>query len=228
MKDITAVYYTCNREDESFESKIRMKLLQVIGNSPLISVSHKPIDGFGVNICVGDRFPCDYNAHRQLLIGMQAAKTRWIACAEADVLYPPGYFNYAHARTDIVARYPNVWILNKWRNRQGMAQYHQKFYSECAQIAGRDYWIKAVASVLAGYPEWVDEAVSTRLIFKGFEWMDRPASVAVINFKTGKGLRTRTGCIRGIYPRDEMDHWGTATALRREMFGDEIDTPAPA
>ena len=50
----TIIYYTSNREDERFESRVRANLLKVCGNLPIISVSQKPIYGFGFNIPVGD------------------------------------------------------------------------------------------------------------------------------------------------------------------------------
>lgn len=225
MKDLTVVYYTCNREKPEFEAKIGKALLETVGDSPLISVSHKPMPGFGQNICVGEKFPCDYNAHKQLLIGLQEAKTPFAASAEADCLFPPGYFKYVPVLDNFVYRYPNVWILNKYLNRHGSALFYRKLFSECAQIAVREFWIKAIENALAGGPEWAEEPFHSKLIFRYYEFMERPAKIAVVNFKTGDGLRNKTGTIRGQLPKNELPYWGKAVDLRKRMFGNEIDTP---
>ena len=60
----TIIYYTANREKESFENKVRENILKVKGDLPVISVSQKPID-FGKNICVGDIGQNYLNAFRQ-------------------------------------------------------------------------------------------------------------------------------------------------------------------
>ncbi|KKT37762.1 MAG: hypothetical protein UW26_C0025G0001, partial [Candidatus Collierbacteria bacterium GW2011_GWF1_44_12] len=49
---VTVLYYTSNREDEKFETRIRKNLLKNCGDLPIVSVSQKPID-LGRNICVG-------------------------------------------------------------------------------------------------------------------------------------------------------------------------------
>ena len=101
MGDLTAIYYTCNRERPEFERRIQETLLEAMGDIPLISVSKKPID-LGHNICVGDVPGGDssQNAYRQFQIGARAATTKWVCPVEADFLYPPEYFTFEPERED--------------------------------------------------------------------------------------------------------------------------------
>ena len=141
---ITVIYYTSNKEPELFEQNIRKRLLDVIGNLPLISVSQKPID-FGDNICVGENIGLsDANIFRQLLIGCEKASTPLIATAEADCLYPPtGYFDFKPKNIDMTYRYTNLWLFyTKYCNRRLWRKGFLKMdYSLCAQISGREYLI---------------------------------------------------------------------------------------
>ena len=67
---VTILYYTSNREGEEFEGRIRQNILNVKGDLPIISISHKPID-FGENICVGDVGVSGFNMFRQIQIGLK-------------------------------------------------------------------------------------------------------------------------------------------------------------
>ena len=91
MDDLTIIYYTANRIDDTFADKVRQHLLGVVGDTPIISVSFKPID-FGVNVVFGDPRPSAYNVYKQVLVGARIATTRYIACAEDDTLYTPEHF----------------------------------------------------------------------------------------------------------------------------------------
>ena len=103
MADLTVVYYSSCREDPVFEGKIRQALLDAIGDLPLISVTQQPVD-FGENICVGDVGRSGHNVFRQYQIGVQAATTRFVAPAESDALYPPGWFASRPLSDDVLVR----------------------------------------------------------------------------------------------------------------------------
>ena len=124
---LTVIYYTCNREETAFESTIQKSLLDVIGNTPLISVSQKPID-FGKNICVGDIGTSDMNIFRQLLIGCEVATTPLVATAEADCLYPPtGYFDFKPDQEDMAYRYTNLWFFYRQKDFYYKKDYRLRF-----------------------------------------------------------------------------------------------------
>jgi hypothetical protein len=110
-EDLSLVYYTANKVEDAFAERVRQHLVEVSAPGyTLISVSQKPIPGFGHNICVGDIGFSIYNVYVQLLVGAKAATTPWICCAEDDYLYHPSHFElrpprdafgYNHARWNL-------------------------------------------------------------------------------------------------------------------------------
>jgi len=97
-KDMTIVYYTSNYLDSRnpyFLENTRKQLLKAIVGRPMVIVSQKPTM-FGpnsTNICVGNIGRSHFNLYWQILQGCKAAKTKWVAMAEDDVLYSPQHFN---------------------------------------------------------------------------------------------------------------------------------------
>lgn len=110
--DITIIYYTSNHAPEKFLDKTKETLLEASNGIPIISVSQKPID-FGENICIGDIGRSHLNIYRQALIGAKAAKTKYIAMAEDDVLYTKEHFQYT-PKDDVFLYNMNVWRLYTW------------------------------------------------------------------------------------------------------------------
>jgi len=208
----TILYYTSNREDESFEKKIRSILLKINNDRyPIISISQKPID-LGRNICVGDVGVSDHNIYRQIQIGCQEAKTPFIISAEADNLYPHDYFNFIPEKIDVVCRYKNIWILKYWRT-----VFVRKPWCEGAQIIGREYYLDLIEKELAGKPQWLDGHYPTnpfRYLNRGWDYYG--TEIPVISFKTGKGLRSNTWTTNSDYTRI-LPYWGSVSTVRRKL-----------
>lgn len=112
IPDLTVLYYTSNYITDKFAENVREQLMRVIGDTPLISVSHKPMN-FGENICVGDIGRSVYNIYKQVLIGAKAAKTEYVATAEDDVLYSPDHFLYK-PEIGTFAYDVNKWSVFTW------------------------------------------------------------------------------------------------------------------
>lgn len=213
MKNLlTVIYYTSNREEEAFENKIKAKLLKVIGNLPLISVSQKPIN-FGKNICVGDVGACDANLFRQIQVGCEAATTPFVISAEADCLYPPDYFQFVPENIDEYYRFDNLFILRKW----GDASFYKKDTGPFAQITGRGYYIKMIKEALTGKPQWNNPKERIRIpLFLTDRWKTIGNKNPIVNLKTLNGMRryTKTSGI-GI---SSLPFWGSADNLRKEVW----------
>jgi len=194
----TIIYYSSNTEDPVFEQKIMDNIKFQAGNSPIISVTHKPVD-LGRNIVIGDK-PISYsNAFKQLLIGLREATTEFCAACEADVLYPPEYFTFTPPHNDRVYRYDNVWVHFAGRNR-----FWKKKFSEGAQMCGTKHWIKSIERIDS--PDWEPEPL--QFIFPDRlddTWTGNPA----ITFKTRKAINFKTG-----YEQErsitELPYWGKA------------------
>lgn len=215
MSRLTIIYYTCNRESEDFENKVINKLTEVAGDTPVISVSHKPMN-FGKNICVGRHRPSNLTLFRQLLIGCKEAKTPFVANAEADFLYPPEYFSFRPKDKEKIYRYGNIRLMYKYH-----WGFFRKKYSEGAQVSGRKYLISVLEKALDGVPEWYEkESTEYRKLnpYKGIPFEIFNGDNACVTFKTGDSLHKFTSVERE-HSKPELPYWGTADNLRKEMFG---------
>ena len=147
--DLTVIYISANHITDYFAENIRKQILISKGDYDLISVTHKPID-FGKNICVGDIERNKFNIYRQLLIGAKEAKTKYIAIAEDDVLYPPGHFDIFRPDDDKVAYNFNRWSLYTWREEPIFALKSRRTNTNL--IAPRDLLIDAFEERFKKYP----------------------------------------------------------------------------
>ena len=98
ISDLSIVYYTSNYLDDTnpyFLKNTQDQLLKAIGNFPLIIVSQKPtmFGSNSVNVCVGEIGRSHLNLYKQILQGCQAAKTKYVAMAEDDILYSWEHFH---------------------------------------------------------------------------------------------------------------------------------------
>lgn len=210
MASVTVIYYTSNREDENFEQKIKDRLLKTIGNTPLISVSQKPID-LGINISVGDVGTSDYNIYRQLQIGCLKATTELVCTAEADCLYPPtGYFDFNPPDKTTAYHYTNVWILY-----QGSHIFKKKAFSLCALFTNRAYLLSRIDRSIGGRAQWSTKKPHP-LFHKYRGWTPFTNQLPVINIKTRDGMRWHTGT-ESIEVK-ELPHWGSAERLEEELW----------
>lgn len=213
MNDLTVVYYTANREADTFERKIREALLSAIGDLPLISVSQKPLTGFGTNICVGDVGRSSHNAFRQLQVGCQQATTRFVCTAESDFLYPPEYFAFRPPSDDLLYLALPIYIVVPQRGYSH--GFFPKRHAEGAMVSGRDFLLTTIQSVLGSEPLWKDgiEGGQERgepipcLLTKGNR-TDFSMSIPAISFRTDEQMHRRTPFIRGQKVA-RFPHWGT-------------------
>ena len=227
--ETTVIYYTANTEDGGFEEKIRENILKHIGDVPLISVSQKPLPGFGKNICVGVHDNCYANEFRQVQIALNEVKTPYVLTAEADTLYPPEYFSFKPPKLVEHYRYTNVWVhynlYDGWISERkktgvgGTPKFYFKGNSNAAQAIGRDFWLNDINKALEGKKEWFtkeDKMPPIPIVpfDKRYFWKsDNP----VVTFKTGKGVRRYTDVLNKDY-KESLPYWGTAKDLRKEMF----------
>ena len=134
--DATVLYYSSNREDLEFETKVIMRLVQNCGKLPIVSVTQRPIP-LGKNIVVGDVGTSGFNMIRQIQIGCAHATTRFIISAEADCLYPPDYFWFRPDRDDACYRNTNTYLMGHkrdcfWKKNEG---------GTWAQVVNREFYM---------------------------------------------------------------------------------------
>jgi len=202
MNLTTVIYYTSNHENELFESKVRGRLREAVGEIPVISVSQKPI-AFGHNICVGDIGLKELNIPKQMLAGCEQAKTPYVTFAEADTLYPPEYFRYIP--TNINKRYwfEPVYILYPY-SEDMQNSFYSKGRSDCAHMAGREFIVNLLRKAVSE---------GTMLPFRGD---NRPEKVLletpIVSLKTGNSLHPKTQT--NLIPIPSSPYWGEAKELK--------------
>lgn len=205
MPNLTVVYYTSNREYPRFEEAIRGKLLETIGDIPLISVSQKPID-FGHNICVGDIGVSELNVVAQLMIGAEAAETEFIAPVESDCLYPPDFFEYRPDRNDTFYYAGKSYII--WH---GANTFWLKPLREFTSIVNREHLLSVLAELKHAkdrhFPA-VIERISKQETFR--------VSAPVVTVKTRRQMHKKHPFARRGY-KGRLPLWGTAAELWKQF-----------
>jgi len=136
--DLTVVYYTSNYISEHFFKHTMDALLNSIGDLPLITVSQKPMD-IGENICVGNIGRSHLNIYRQILWGAKAARTRYVALAEDDILYPASHFDLRPSSDEIFNYDVNKWSLYTWHKPPIFSRLDNTVVHQL--ISNRDYLV---------------------------------------------------------------------------------------
>lgn len=215
---ITILYYTSNMEGEVFEGRIRQNILDVKGDIPLISVSQKPLD-FGENICVGEVGASGFNMFRQIQIGLERVKTKFVVAAEADCLYPYDYFNFIPSRDDIAYRTDRTYVMPQER-----AFFFRKFGGAThSQVVGTEYYKKVLADLFKDAPEWSmqernfpKERTRKDDIFD--EYVIYHSRYPVVQIKTHRSMRHYTESERT--PIYKLPFWGEGKDFREKYYAD--------
>ena len=147
--DVTVVYYTANVLSDPFAANTKKKFREAIGDLPLISVSKKPMVDFGQNICVGDTPRSHIWTYRQALMGVKAAKTKYIALAEDDIFYSVEHFTRYTPPPDVFYYNLSVWSLYTWS--APIFSWHGR---RCLHslICEKDLFVDTLDELFAKYP----------------------------------------------------------------------------
>jgi hypothetical protein len=206
VADVTVVYYTNNQEHPRFEAVTTRLLLDAVGVLPLVSVSQRPMPDLGANVCVGPVGTSYRNLYRQMLLGVKAADTEFVALAEADGLYPPGYFD--RKPTGDAAVYDNLWILRWWEP----TDWNRKGASDGLLFARRDVLRDKLAHRLRHFPGFGPGKIACPFRPERVQHLTGPPVVSV---KTGRSIND--GTARGNVRADEIPYWGSAVEWSRRL-----------
>lgn len=213
-KDLTVIYYTANHEKPEFEEKTKQLILDTIKDTPLISVSQKPID-FGKNICVGDVGRSGHNVFRQFQIGALEAKTKYVCPCESDFLYPPEYFAFRPPTDDKFYLLMPLYVLFAQRGYKRYFALKQRG-SEACMVVNRDLLLKRMDAMFRGHDMWgpVEKIIwLLRGCNQELVTIDKP----IVTFKTDNNMHRKT-------PHDttrrilEIPYWGEAHDLIRKYL----------
>jgi hypothetical protein len=221
VADTTVIYYTSNREKQSFENKICRALLEAKGDLPLISVSQKPME-FGHNICVGDVGAKKQHVYRQLLIGAEAATTRFVCTAESDFLYAPEYFGFSPPDTETFYLAFPCWVLRIQRGKRRVA-FRKPTGMDAPLVVGRETLIGRIRDLFADLKDyWSDEWENTRhnpylLNRKYVKVSPFEAGIGSVTFKTDENMHRGTPWIEATRTED-IPGWGNVFDLQEKYY----------
>lgn len=223
MKDLTAIFLTVNEVPEKWAAYHRQVLLEAIGDSPLISISKKPMD-LGINILQTE--PRSYsNVYRQILKGAKMAITDFIAVVEDDTLYSPDHFLF-RPQKDEFAYNMNHWSVYTW----GKATYSWKpRRGNYSLVAPRLLVIEALEERFAKYPDGTPDDITGEMgramiekkmritVRKAVEYYSK---ISIINFAHDNGfdyLQKNHRKAFGNLLAYDIPHWGKAEELRQKF-----------
>lgn len=176
MDDITIVYYTRNAIADTFAGEIRKRLLETVGNTPIVSVSHKPIE-LGQNICVGEFPKSNYMLWKQIFLGTLVARTPWVGMAEDDVVYTLEHFAFRPPDENTFCYDINRWQLNEDKF------FYRYSISMGMCVAPRAALVTSLALRFAKAPTWQGELHAWAE--PGLrEWMDDLPTVKMQKFSS--------------------------------------------
>ena len=209
MQDVTIIYYTNNLEVSSFAEKIQDSILRESKGFPIVSVSQKPMT-FGTNVCVGDIGASAHNAWRQLQVGCETAKTKFVCTCEADSLHHSEYFSFQPDREDIFYVASPLYVLFAQKGKVHI--YYSKAPQESSIFIGREFLLKRLKTMLPK-TMWKcpdDDFLNgsrlalEKIIFK--------LNVPVITFKTDQNMHRKTPFSRSSGTRT-LPYWGSSSEL---------------
>lgn len=220
MDDITIVYYTANTISDHFAWCTLKYLQQAIGDTPIISVSQKPMK-LGRNIVVPTH-RSHVNIYRQALIGAKEAKTKYIALAEDDVLYSPEHFKHRPSPGKFAYNI-GCWSLYTWT--EPMYSFKDRRNLN-ALICERDLFIEAMEERFAKWPDedkipiqnWAEpgkyESHLGVTVRESETFFTNPPNI-VFSHETelsyaGLGQRKKLGNLRAY----DIPYWGSASRIR--------------
>ena len=137
--DITIIMYTDNSLDERITKPCRDHLVVASRCKPIISVSQKPLK-FGTNICLGGIGRSHLSMYSQILAGIEAAKTKYVALVEHDCLYSPEHFDWQPPKDDVFYYNLNIWFV-KWSSGE---YFYQRRRVLSQLICGKEVALKAI------------------------------------------------------------------------------------
>lgn len=212
MRDLTIVYVSSNQEDPKFEEAVRKMLLKNCGDLPIISVTQKPVN-LGTNICVGEVGASGFNFCRQVQIGVEAAKTKFVISAESDCIYPPDYFEVRPEMDSIPYRNTNIYV-QKYRKDYACKKHTSTF----AQVVGRDFYLRRLKYLFEGQPKWSMELTNFpkeigKPLFE--EFIHYKGQNPCLSMKTGRGMRKHSHTDE--IPVYELPYWGNLGKLFRKI-----------
>ena len=217
MQDLTVIFLTVNRVPEKWAEYHKSVLLEAIGDTPVITVSKKPLD-WGMNL-IQDAEPSVDNIYRQVLRACNACKTPFIAIAEDDTLYHKSHFEYRPAM-DTYGFNGHRWGLFTWGKP---TYYYKDRISNACMIAPRQLVVDSLTERFEKYPESrigeLGKEKGTTLDRKKTEIFWSTIGVIYLSHRnsldpTEQHKSKRMGAVQAF----DIPHWGKAEDIRGKFI----------
>lgn len=222
--DLTVVYYSANVAPVAFRASVLARLIEVTEGLPMVAVTHGPVPVEVENDIIVDLPRHHLSIYRQALTGAKAAKTKYIALCEDDVLYSPEHFKH-RSQPGKFAYNMNYWNITTW----GDPIFTQKLGGRRNLgnlICERDLFIRAMEERFLRWPDdskidlgvWAEPSKYERQLdvpVREYEaFCTNPPNImfsheTALSF-AGLGTRKRAGEIRAV----EVPYWGKASEIR--------------
>lgn len=222
MKDLTVIMTTANRVPESWAEFHKKILLQAIGDTPLITISFKPLD-FGLNL-----IQTEYsliNLYRQLLRGAKTAETEFVAVAEDDTLYTRDHFQL-RPPLDKIGYNLNRWTILTWGEP---FYFHKPRIANCGMIAPRELLISALEERFNKFGDKMPSGLLKEIGRNEYERSHRITQIKTVNLysknpflcfaHTGAGDPTQRNKTKRVWPVQAYDipYWRKAEDIIRRF-----------
>jgi hypothetical protein len=230
--DCSIIYYTDNSIDGTeLQKKVQERLEMAAEGKPIISISQRPIS-FGRNIIVGDIGRSHHSLFTQVLVGAEAATTKYVALAEHDCMYTPEHFNWTPLNDTTFWYNVNLWFV-EWRggDHDGLYSYQRR---KCMSslICDRRLLIAALKEkilmlesgfeIRKGQPGACEPGVcDDRVAFieAKAKWIENNYKEACnqdLRFKdVGKEVKWKAAAFRTELPNLDIRHGGNFSGMRR-------------
>ena len=223
--DLTILFLTANEVPLKWAEYQKAKLLEVVGNVPVITISRKPMD-WGINLL--DEEPKTIsNIYRQMLRGAKVATTEYVAVVEDDTLYPSEHFTLFRPPLDTFAYNKNRIGIFTW----GKPTYFYKDRnSNSTLLAPRQLLIDALEERYAKWPNGTPDKITGELGRKNIaeklgvthhKCVEYATEVSVLRIDHDFGIDTLSRSHRkglGLARSYDVPHWGRAEDIIKHFL----------
>ena len=193
MRDATILFLTINLVPEQWRLFHREKLLEIVGDAPIITVSAKPMpDMPGINLIQTPPFNVS-NIYAQMLRASKIATTKYIIIVEDDTIYSQEHFKF-RPEMDRFGYNMSRWGVLSWSKNPVYFYRHRE--SNSTLIAPRMLTIECLEDRFKRYPgdsaEWMAGEMGKEKVERRFETNYRSVKFhsndPVVNFHHVNGI----------------------------------------
>jgi hypothetical protein len=206
---ITVLYYTDNSFKGKLAEAVRSRIKEIT-DAPIISVSQEPLD-FGRNLCIGKIGRSLQSINKQLLMGLIAVETPYVALAEHDTLYPDKYFDWIPPSRDTFYYADNtIWVVAKKGPQYGqfMTHFSQRPSLE-SLVCDTDILFRAIERRVKLAESGVDLPRGWQepgYAYEDEKYEMHSLAAPVIDIKHNDNYTMREGCMTKVFW--EAEGWG--------------------